>query len=171
MRRLIKIQELLNGRAQKRLGFLLGITVLLFLGGCKICASDDCVHGECKTGRCQCEEGWSGAECDQPSRGPFDGLYLVEDGCHWTKYNVKIIGGANGHDMRIVGLHGQMDTLYADRDKDLPNWFNIPEQPISPQGYSIEGTGEKQTNITINYSTKDDLGDYDDICIARLTKL
>jgi hypothetical protein len=143
---------------------------LLTLGGCKICESEDCVHGECKSGTCHCDDGWSGAECDRVVKGRFDGLYATEDRCYWTNYNVKIIGGTNGHDIRIIGLHGQMDTLYADVDKDLFNWFNIPEQPFSPPGYTIEGSGEQNNNILLNYSTKDEYGDYDDICIATLSK-
>lgn len=114
----------------KRPLYCLLLVSLSLLSGCKICSSEDCVHGDCRAGRCVCEEGWSGSECDQPVKGRFDRLYSASDRCYWTDYGVKIIGGKGGHDLRIIGLHGQMDTLYGDNDKDLENWFNIPNQAI-----------------------------------------
>ena len=145
---------------------------LMWLSGCKICAAEDCVHGECKTGHCKCEAGWTGAECDRREKNAFTGFYSVDSRCRGP-YNLRIlVSQKSGYDIEIVGLHNQWnDTLYAVVDDNIARDFRIPEQPCSPRGYSISANamGSNDNKFTINYSTKDEFGDYDDICIATLT--
>jgi hypothetical protein len=144
----------------------------LWLSGCKICATEDCVHGECKTGRCKCEQGWTGAECDRRKKNVFTGFYSVDSRCRGP-YNLRIlVSQKSGYDLEIIGLHNQWtDTLYAVVDDYIARDFRFPEQPFSPPGYTISGSalGGNENRLTFNYSTKDEIGDYDDICIATMT--
>jgi hypothetical protein len=120
---------------------------LLFTSSCKPdeCKKVNCAFSSvCQNGKCICEIGYEGVQCEIASRDKFvtDGTYLVNETGSFTppsKYTAVIVNGPRNHEVLIKNLRNGIlagEEVLATTSNDT---MIIPSQIVN--NHRIQGMG------------------------------
>ena len=133
------------------------------------CETINCMNGVCEDGRCVCEDGFYGTNCESSYLALYAGNYAVVEFClpDTHSYSCSIAqNGSSNTQIQFSGLYAQSIQVYAEFDTTV---LVIPLQPFGND--QIGGSGTLDTlNQSIHLDFSIITGGPTEFCNATLIR-
>lgn len=153
-----------------------GALTLALLGSCKqeviqSCDMVACAAGNCVDGRCKCDSGYTGKQCETETRAKFIGTFSGHEACSITgPFDYEIFIERNDTDISAVNFRNVWNAgeyIYSTGNLGSDGNIYIPRQRI--YGYYTWITGKAvllNGKLKVSYSIEDGMfGSETDNCV------